>query len=107
MPDYKRVYIEGGTYFFTLATARRAPLLAAPETRLILRTAIQKVRCRHPFEIVGMVVLPDHLHALWRLPAGDSDFSIRWRLNQNAYDPVCRPRQAPLASAVLGARHSR
>jgi len=80
MPDYKRLYIEGGTYFFTLVTARRAPVFAEPGTRLILRTAIQKVRCRHPFEIVGMVILPDHLHALWRLPAGDSDFSIRWRL---------------------------
>lgn len=80
MPDYKRVYIEGGTYFFTLATAWRAPRFAEPETRLILRTAIKKVRSRHPFEIVGMVILPDHLHALWRLPAGDSDFSLRWRL---------------------------
>jgi putative transposase len=80
MPDYRRVYLEGGTYFFTLVTARRAPVFAEPETRLILRTAIQKVRRQHPFEIVGMVILPDHLHALWRLPDGDCDFSIRWRL---------------------------
>ena len=31
MPDYKRIYIEGGTYFFTLATARRAPRFAEPK----------------------------------------------------------------------------
>ena len=34
---------------------------------------------RRPFHIDGFVVLPDHLHAIWRLPAGDSDFSSRWR----------------------------
>jgi putative transposase len=25
-------------------------------------------------------VLPDHLHALWRLPPGDADFPLRWSL---------------------------
>ena len=73
MSEYKRLYVDGGTYFFTLVTARRVPIFSAPEARLILRTAIQKVRQRHPFEIIGMVVLPDHLHALWRLPVDDSD----------------------------------
>jgi putative transposase len=28
----------------------------------------------------AVVVLPDHLHCLWRLPERDSDFSTRWRL---------------------------
>ncbi|WP_295394495.1 hypothetical protein [uncultured Thiodictyon sp.] len=27
-----------------------------------------------------MVILPDHLHAIWTLPTGDDDFSERWRL---------------------------
>ena len=26
-----------------------------------------------------MVVLPDHVHAIWTLPIGDADFSVRWR----------------------------
>ena len=26
------------------------------------------------------MVLPEHFHALWTLPAGDTDFSTRWRL---------------------------
>ena len=80
MADRKPKYVEGETHFLTLVTARRAPIFSAPETRLMLRTAIQKVRQRHPFEIVGMVVLPDHLHALCRLPHNDNDFSLRWRL---------------------------
>jgi putative transposase len=35
---------------------------------------------KHPFAIDAIVVLPDHLHAIWRLPDGDADFSTRWRL---------------------------
>jgi putative transposase len=45
-----------------------------------LRHALQYVRRRHPFAIDAMVVLPDHLHALWTLPAGDVDYALRWRL---------------------------
>ena len=30
--------------------------------------------------IDAMVVLPDHIHAIWTLPPGDADFSLRWRL---------------------------
>jgi putative transposase len=33
---------------------------------------------RYPFEIEAIVVLPDHLHTIWHLPEGDSDFSKRW-----------------------------
>ena len=27
-----------------------------------------------------MVLLPDHLHCIWTLPDGDSDYSTRWRV---------------------------
>jgi len=33
----------------------------------------------YPFHIDAWVVLPDHLHCIWTLPAGDDDFSMRWR----------------------------
>ena len=28
----------------------------------------------------AIVILPDHLHCLWKLPEKDNDFSMRWRL---------------------------
>ena len=34
----------------------------------------------YPFDLDAIVVLPDHLHCIWILPEGDSDFSTRWRL---------------------------
>lgn len=47
--------------------------------------AFRQVRARHPFTIDAAVVLPDHLHAIWTLPAGDADFATRWRLIKSAF----------------------
>ena len=78
MPDYRRLYRPGGTYFFTLVTERRAPLFASPPARTLLGEVMRECSQRYPFKIPAIVLLPDHLHGLWTLPAGDDDFSIRW-----------------------------
>ncbi len=35
---------------------------------------------KHPYRMDGLVVLPDHLHCIWRLPANDANFSTRWNM---------------------------
>jgi len=60
MPDYRRYYVPGGTYFFTCVTLGRAPILTTDLGRRCLRGAIDKVRRAHAFEIVAIVLLPDH-----------------------------------------------
>ena len=45
-----------------------------------MREAIEKVRQKYPFSIEAFVLLPDHFHCLWTLPADDSDLSVRLRL---------------------------
>jgi REP element-mobilizing transposase RayT len=50
-----------------------------------LRTAFRETRRHHPFTIDAMVVLPDHLHAVWTLPEGDADFATRWRLIKSGF----------------------
>jgi len=30
-------------------------------------------------DVLAIVLLPDHLHCLWALPFGDSDYSGRWQ----------------------------
>jgi putative transposase len=45
-----------------------------------LRKTFRYVRARHPFTLDAIVVLPDHLHAIWTLPPGDADYAMRWRL---------------------------
>ena len=77
---YRRAYTPGATFFFTVVTHARRPVLESPEAVEILRSALREVRLSRPFEIDAMVVLPDHLHCIWRLPPEDADFSTRWLL---------------------------
>ena len=74
--DYRRVRLDGGCYFFTLTTEQRRPLLTHHIG--LLRTAMREVQQRMPFVIDGIVIMPDHLHCIWRLPEGDHDYSNRW-----------------------------
>ena len=46
----------------------------------VLRDAFNAVRARYPYRTDALVVLPDHLHCLWTLPPGYTDFSTRWAL---------------------------
>jgi putative transposase len=78
VPNYRRAYIPGGSFFFTLATAGRRPILTTESARDGLRRALQSARDRWPFRVQAIVLLPDHLHAIWTLPQADADFSRRW-----------------------------
>ncbi len=80
MTDYRRWRVSGGTYFFTVVTEQRRPWLCDESARACLRDAIRVIRRRRPFRIDAIVLLPDHLHTVWTLPTGDSDYSTRWKL---------------------------
>ena len=79
MARYIRAKVPGATYFFTVNLARRDSALLVDHID-VLRNSLRYARSRHPFTIDAMVVLPEHLHAVWTLPAGDGDHSLRWRL---------------------------
>src|SRR5690349_8005785 len=78
MSDYRRYYVPGGTYFFTCVTYCRQPILTTDLGRKCLHSAIELVQKSHPFEIVAVVLLPDHWHAIWTLPTGDASYPLRW-----------------------------
>ncbi len=78
MSNYRRALVPGGTYFFTVVTENRAPILCDPVARTALRASIRSCRDRWPFQIDAMVLLPDHLHTIWSMPSGDSAFPTRW-----------------------------
>ncbi|MBF0470014.1 MAG: transposase [Gammaproteobacteria bacterium] len=79
MSNYRRLKTEGVTYFFTLTTKGRRPWFNREENINLLRQAFKKTMDEHPFEIEAAVILPDHLHSIWRMPTGDNDYSGRWR----------------------------
>ena len=76
---YRRADTAGGTYFFSVALADRNSALLVERVEC-LRQVVAEVWQRHPFEIIAMVVLPDHLHAIWRMPPDDADYPKRWSL---------------------------
>lgn len=78
MADYRRCYVLGGSFFFTVVTERRAAILANDWVRDGLRAAFRDCRQRWPFRVDALVMLPDHLHAIWTLPPDDADYSKRW-----------------------------
>jgi hypothetical protein len=65
----------------------------------------RKTRGKYPFDIAAIVVLPDHLHAVWTLPLDDADFSTRWRLIKTRFAKSL-PKQER-RSAVREARNER
>ena len=79
MPNYQRAR-GGNTYFFTVVTYQRRPFLCLEESRSVLREVIGMVRGAHPFSIEARLLLPDHMHCVWRLLDGDTDYSLQWAL---------------------------
>ena len=89
MTDYRRSRIAGGTYFFTVVTQDRRPILTTETVRAALREAIQQARTTLPFQIDAWVLLPDHLHCIWTLPEGDANFSARWAIIKRGVSGRC------------------
>ena len=112
MSNYRRNFAPGGTYFFTVNIEDR-DLCLLTENIELLRTAFRYTHARRPFTTGAIVVLPDHLHAIWTLPNGDGDFSTRWMLiksyfsrarkgRSDARKPSATARTRGLATPFLG-----
>jgi putative transposase len=78
MVGYRRNFIPGGTYFFTVTLADRRSNALVDHIGA-LRGAFRTARRERPFAIEAVVILPDHLHAIFSLPPNDADFPGRWR----------------------------
>ncbi len=92
MSEYRRAHIPGGAYFFTVKTFERKPVLTHEHYRIALREAITEVRGRLPFDSLAWVLLPDHIHTIWKLPEGDVDYSLRWSLIKQHVTRKCAER---------------
>ena len=85
MPDYRRYRVPGGTYFFTVNLLERHSNDLLIRHIDLLRHVVRETRKRWPFHIDAWVVLPEHLHCVWTLPAGDDDNSNRWRVIKQGF----------------------
>jgi putative transposase len=96
MSHYRRAKVAGGLFFFTLALADRSSDLLIREIHR-LRVAYRFAQERLPFDTISICILPDHLHTVWQLPEGDTNFSSRWSLIKSNFSrglPAAKARSA-------------
>ena len=84
MANYRRVWVPGGTYVFTVNLLERNRRLLVDHIDL-LRGAFAQACANRPFDMIAAVVLPDHLHCVWQLPIGDADNASRWSAIKAAF----------------------
>jgi REP element-mobilizing transposase RayT len=104
MSNYRRAFVPGGCWFFTVNLLERQQTLLVDHIATS-REAVATTRQSHAFAIDAFVVLPDQLHAIWNLPPGDCDFSTRWRLIKNRLVRTLPKRER--LSAIRVARNER
>jgi putative transposase len=100
MPNYRRVWMPGGTYFFTVNLRERHSTLLVDRLDA-LRMAFRVAHATRPFEIIAAVVLPDHLHCIWLLPAGDRDNATRWRHIKTQFSKCVEANERRSASRIV------
>jgi putative transposase len=88
MSNFRRWFVPGGTYFFTLVTEGRQPLFADERAREFLRKAIEQCQERWPFRMGASVVLPDHLHMIWCMPSYDHDYPRRLAFIKRTFSSI-------------------
>ncbi len=77
MPEYRRVKLKGGTYFFTLVTYKRQSIFLFHEAIVLLKKSIDHVKDYYPFSLEAYCILPDHIHLIFSLPEDDNNYSVR------------------------------
>jgi putative transposase len=77
MSQYRRIYQQESIVFLTIITYNRQPIFKNPQNIDLLRQTTAIVRSEMPFEILGAVILPEHLHFLWQLSSSDNNYSKR------------------------------
>ncbi|MHC2334981.1 REP element-mobilizing transposase RayT [Bradyrhizobium sp. USDA 4454] len=101
MVQYRRNFIPGGTFFFTVTLENRTSSLPVEHIGL-LRAAFRAARAKKPFTLDAIAVLPDHLHTVMTLPPGDSDFPDRWRQIKSLFTRAVAASGVPLSANHRG-----
>jgi putative transposase len=101
MVRYRRNFVAGGTYFFTITLVDRMSRALVDHVDC-LRAAFQTTRRAHPFTVDAIVVLPDHLHVVMTLPPGDADFPTRLQLIKRRFTTPLSKGETPIPRHANG-----
>jgi putative transposase len=98
MVRYRRNFIAGGTFFFTVTLEDRTSRALVDHVEA-LRAAMRETRGLYPFTIDAVVILPDHLHDHLHIVATlpDGDYPNRWRLIKRRFTDAVVKSGTPVA----------
>ena len=103
LSNYRRVRIAGGCFFFTVCLEdRRATTLT--DNVDALQTAWRTAQAQKPFACPAWVILPDHIHCIWKLPPDDDDYASRWRMIKGHFTKTLVKRGLAKAGKRAGER---
>ena len=89
MTNYRRIRLPGATYFFTVCLDDPCGTTLTDHID-VLRFAYARTVQELPVTCLAMVVMPNHLHAIWTLPSDEADYSERWRRNKARFSHSVR-----------------
>ena len=95
MTQPQRLIIPGATYFFTVRLEDKGSRLLTDHIES-LRYAYAKAVQEFPATCHAMVVLPDHLHAVWTEPEGGVWYAERWRRIKTRFAQAIPNRDTPI-----------
>jgi len=72
MSNYTRLYLDGYSYFITIVTQGRNPILI--DNIALLRDSFRRSKQRYDYHIDAIIILPDHLHMIIT-PKNPQDYS--------------------------------
>jgi putative transposase len=64
----ERYQQEGDDHFITFSCHDRKPYLATPAARDLFEQSLESTRKRYKFEVLGYVIMPEHVHLLLSEP---------------------------------------
>lgn len=76
----KRYYGKGDLHFITFSCYRRLPLLKSARARDIFVKELGKVRDETGFQLIGYVVMPEHVHLLMSEPKQGTPSTVLQKL---------------------------
>lgn len=87
MANYKRLFLDGYSYFLTVVTHRRAPILI--DNIELLRESFRENRRYFVYKIDAIIILPDHFHIIIT-PEKSTDYphiikSIKYNFSKRYY----------------------
>ena len=101
MVGYRRNFVPGGTYFFTAALQDRTSSYLIDHIDP-LRQSIQMVKNKSHFDEIATVIMPDHLHTIWKLPKNDFDYPGRWKAIKSLFTRSIVKSGVPLVKSARG-----